>query len=67
MRSNPPSIIAEPGVELDLYCHGSKKNQAKTTVLSEGRDTNLVRLRLVCRNEQFVDINTEVVYTLLHY
>ena len=63
MDSNK-NIIVEAGSELDLYCHGSEKNQAKTTVLSDGKDTNLVRLSLVCRNQQFVDINTEVVSSL---
>ena len=55
------NIIIEAGSELELYCHGSEKNQAQTTVLTEGKDTTLVRLSLVCRNQQFVDINTEVV------
>ena len=44
---------------MELYCHGSEKNQAKTTVLTDGTDTKQVRLRLMCRNKQFVDIKTE--------
>ena len=48
------------GSELDLYCHGSLKNQAKTTVIAEGRDTKLKRLSLVCHDKQFVDVNTKV-------
>ena len=60
MDSNK-NLNAEADSELDLYCHGSEKNQAKTTVLTEGRDTTLVRLSLVCRNQQFVDMKTEVV------
>ena len=46
---------------MDLYCHGSVKNQAKTTVVIDGQDTKLARLSLVCNNTQFVDIRTKVV------
>ena len=58
------NITAEAGSEVELYCHGSEKNQAKTTVLTNGTDTKQVRLRLVCRNKQFLDIKTKVVSSL---
>ena len=46
---------------MDLYCHGSVKNQAKTTVVIDGQDTKLARLSLVCNNTHFVDTGTQVV------
>ena len=46
---------------LDLYCHGSLRYQASTTVEEgSGADTGASKLGLVCRNGRFVAAVDEV-------
>ena len=51
---------------LDLYCHGSLRYQATTTVeTSDGVDTGASKLSLQCKNNQFVTVQDSVSLTKL--
>ena len=48
------------GSEVELFCHGTNQNQDKTSLITEGRDTKLPRLSLLCDQKQFLDVQSKV-------
>ena len=57
----PPSEPLASGDSLDLYCHGSLRYQATTTVVDgAGVDTGVSRYSLTCDNGQFVSSSDQV-------
>ena len=52
------------GEQLDLYCHGSLKNQEKTTVKIGRKNTGLSSFSLECKDGKFVGVEDKVTCTL---
>ena len=48
------------GDQLDLYCHGSLKNQEKTTVKIGRKNTGLSSFSLECKDGKFVGVEDKV-------
>ena len=59
--------MPDDGDQLDLYCHGSLKNQEKTTVKLGRKNTGLSSFSLECKGGKFVSVEDKVTCSLVMF